>query len=403
MLVVRKRQMFSWTRLLCGIFFFLAMAKVIAQSPHGQELNIRCDACHTSESWSVERDSISFDHDSTSFALEGRHMIIDCRQCHTDLEFTRAESNCTACHLDIHQQSVGDQCARCHNSSSWFVNNITELHRQTSFPLQGSHAIANCTACHTSETDLRFDPLETDCFSCHETDYEATTNPEHIKTGFSTNCIECHQVDAFDWDAEDIDHDFFPLTQGHAIYECAKCHTGVDYSKISTECITCHETDYLNSTNPSHQTIGISTSCAECHTTQPGWAPAEYKEHDPNHFPIYSGAHAGSWANCIDCHTDPNHYDVFTCITCHANPETDNDHSGVLGYSYNSTACLACTPMAIKKKRLITTIPAFHLQEHIPPQNVWPAIQMDLRGHQRPVLPATTPILIRRPIQTTTH
>ena len=33
-----------------------------------------------------------------------------------------------------------------------------------------------------------------------------------------------------------------------------------------------------------------------------------------------------------------------TCTTCHANPETDNQHGGVGGYVYESNACLACHP-----------------------------------------------------------
>ncbi len=135
-------------KILCGIIVILAVCRASAQKPHGDDFQISCDACHTSESWTVVTDSVSFDHDTTTFSLEGRHESVDCRQCHTTLEFAKAESNCTACHLDIHQQSVGDQCSRCHDSNSWFVNNITELHRQNSFPLQGAHATTNCNACH---------------------------------------------------------------------------------------------------------------------------------------------------------------------------------------------------------------------------------------------------------------
>jgi len=322
----------------------LAVCRVSAQKPHGDDFQISCDACHTSESWTVITDSVSFDHDTTTFSLEGRHESVDCRQCHSTLEFAKAESNCTACHLDIHQQSVGDQCSRCHDSNSWFVNNITELHRQNSFPLQGAHATANCNACHKSDTDLRFDPLGTDCIGCHQQDFEATTNPDHAKAGFTTNCIECHKVDAFEWTGTGINHDFFPLTQGHDIDECARCHTGTDYSKVSPECITCHEGDYLASLNPNHQTINLSTSCAECHTTNEGWQPAKFEDHDAQYFPIYSGTHKGEWDDCVTCHTDPNNYAIFTCTTCHENPETDNQHDAVLGYSFSSSACIACHP-----------------------------------------------------------
>jgi hypothetical protein len=331
-------------RILCGISLVFAIGQGYAQSPHGKDLQISCDACHTSDSWVVSRDSVSFLHDSTRFSLEGQHEVIDCRQCHTTLEFSQAETKCASCHLDVHQQSVGDDCARCHDSKSWLVNNITELHRQNSFPLQGAHVVANCNECHKSDTDLRFDPLGTDCLSCHQEDYAATSEPNHEAAGFSINCVECHKVDAFEWTGTGINHDFFPLTQGHDINECSSCHIGSDYSKISSDCFSCHEGDFLATTNPNHQAINLSTSCVECHTTQPGWKPADYKEHDSQYFPIYSGEHNGVWDNCAECHTDPNNYAEFTCITCHSNPETDDEHDEVLGYSYSSTACLACHP-----------------------------------------------------------
>ncbi len=336
--------MFRVIAVVCGILLILAETQVSAQSPHGKDLRVSCDACHTSDSWAINKDSISFNHSGTRFALEGQHEVIDCRNCHTTLEFEQAEPNCASCHLDVHQNTVGDECSRCHDSNSWLVNNIAEVHRQISFPLLGAHAVANCVECHQSDTELRFGPMDSDCFSCHQDEYAATTNPNHQQAGFSTDCSTCHKYDAYSWDADDINHDFFPLTAGHDIDECAKCHTGSDYSKISPECITCHEQDYLVTTNPNHQVVGISTTCAECHTTQPGWKPAEYKEHDDQYFPIYSGSHKGTWDQCLDCHTDPNNYTSFTCITCHTNPSTDEEHDEVFGYAYNSTACLACHP-----------------------------------------------------------
>src|SRR5512134_3788914 len=139
---------------LCGIICMLA-SWAFAQSPHGTELKISCDACHTVESWTIIRDSLVFNHNSTRFALEGQHEVVECRACHTTLEFAKAETECASCHMDVHQQSLGTDCARCHNSGSWLINNIAEIHRQAAFPLLGEHAVANCMDCHKSETDLR--------------------------------------------------------------------------------------------------------------------------------------------------------------------------------------------------------------------------------------------------------
>ncbi|MEP6795247.1 MAG: hypothetical protein ABJB16_13035 [Saprospiraceae bacterium] len=331
-------------RALWGMIFILTTICAQGQSPHGKEFKISCDACHTADNWTVSRDSVFFNHDTTGFILQGQHRVVDCRQCHTALDFEKTETNCASCHIDIHQGTVGQDCARCHDSNSWLVSNIAEVHRQSSFPLLGAHAIASCTECHTSETNLRFAPTGDECIDCHIQNYDATTNPDHKMAGYSTDCIRCHKIDAFEWTASGINHDFFPLTQGHAINECAVCHKNSDYSSLSPECVTCHEADYLSTTSPNHQAINLSTSCTECHTTQLGWKPAEFKEHDVQYFPVYSGAHNGVWDKCVDCHKDPGNYSTFTCITCHRDPETSNIHGGVQGYSYNSTACLVCHP-----------------------------------------------------------
>ena len=334
----------EFNRVLCGVYFLLCAVFAQAQTPHGTDFKVSCETCHTSDNWSVNRDSISFDHQSTRFLLEGQHEQIDCRMCHSSLVFSPTPTTCNTCHLDVHQETVGQECSRCHNAGSWLINNIVDLHRQASFPLLGQHANAECTDCHRSETELRFTPIGVECIDCHLVDYQATQNPDHTAAGFSTSCTDCHLMDASDWSGQGINHDFFPLTKGHDINECATCHTGSDYSKTSPECITCHEANYVATTTPNHPALGISTDCASCHTTDPGWKPAKFAQHDLEFFPIYSGSHHEAWNECIDCHTNPANYAEFTCVTCHANPETDNEHHEVFGYSYHSPACLACHP-----------------------------------------------------------
>lgn len=323
---------------------FISGNRLYAQSPHGDALRIDCASCHTADSWTINKDSITFHHGSTRFPLAGQHDRPDCRACHQQLDFSLTPNTCASCHLDVHQQTVGDDCARCHDPSSWLVNQIADIHRQVSFPLLGNHATAACTDCHQSETGLYFFPIGNDCITCHQSDYASTANPGHAAAGFTTDCAACHRMDAPAWTAEAYDHSFFPLTGGHDINECAKCHTGPTYSATPSDCFACHAEDYNTSVNPPHATLGLSTACVSCHTTDPGWMPAEFREHDNLYFPIYSGAHEGQWTRCADCHTAPDNYAVFTCITCHTNPETNEDHQGVNGYMYNNPACLACHP-----------------------------------------------------------
>lgn len=335
-------------RRLSQIVLLLVWAsRVVSQSPHGDELTIACADCHTAKGWELEKGSYAFDHNQTSFPLEGLHEDASCRLCHPTLIFNEAEPECMSCHTDIHEQTVGFECDRCHTPRSWIVANITEVHRLSRFPLLGAHNTADCYQCHPSASLLQFEPLGVECIDCHQADYLATTQPDHQLSGFSTECSECHDINAFLWTGIGFNHDFFPLTEGHALNNCAECHLpGEDYANTSRECFSCHQTDYSTATNPNHYTANISTQCDECHTTAPDWKPAEFLLHDAQYFPVYSGSHNGEWINCAECHTNPGNYGVFTCIDCHEHnqPEMNDEHEGIGGYIYESIACFECHP-----------------------------------------------------------
>jgi hypothetical protein len=317
-----------------------------SQSPHGDDLNFDCDDCHTTQGWTMEKGKYSFTHDLTGFELKGQHVSLDCRQCHQTLVFSEARTECSSCHTDMHQQTVGFACERCHNEQSWIVNNIVDVHRQGRFPLMGAHLNADCQDCHPSASLLLFEPVGVNCIDCHQADYNSTTAPNHIEAGFSENCTDCHKMNAFSWSGIDFTHDFFPLTEGHAIADCGACHPGGDFSNANPECSSCHQEDYDLTQNPSHGASGFSLECTECHTTAPGWKPAEFKQHDTQYFPIYSGSHNGEWGNCVDCHPNPSNYAIFTCTDCHEHnkEEMDDEHDEVGGYIYESAACLECHP-----------------------------------------------------------
>lgn len=331
---------------------------LFAQSPHGETFKMDCAACHTSDSWEIPAtawnfdrnvhpgfpaDSIRFSHDETAFSLEGGHAGTDCRLCHEALVFTETSTECISCHTDLHNMTVGNDCARCHSVEHWLVDNITELHQDEGFPLLGAHAQISCDECHTGESGLQFNRLGNECINCHRTDFFATTEPNHVDAGYSMVCIDCHDINAFDWSADNILHDFFPLEKGHAI-DCRECHTNGTFSAIPTDCFSCHQMDFEATINPDHQASNFSTDCASCHTLDLDWMPAEYRQHDNDYFPIYSGEHAGEWSDCIECHPNPANYSVFVCTTCHGKSETDGEHDDVGAYIYESGACLACHP-----------------------------------------------------------
>ncbi len=349
------------------ILFMWISPNLFSQNPHGAEMKINCAACHSSAGWEIEAqywqeidpnkrniskmtgvdfgpDTLHFHHGKTNFALEGQHAKVDCRACHSTLVFSESSGACVSCHTDMHQQTVGTDCARCHSSSNWLVDNITTLHQENGFPLTGVHQALDCAQCHLSASALQFERIGNDCASCHLKDFNAATNPNHKEAGFSMECLECHDLFKPGWTTDKVKHDFFPLTKGHEISDCAKCHIGGDYSNTPTNCFACHQPDFQAAANPNHVQASFSNDCATCHTTDPGWTPAQYTQHDAAYFPIYSGKHQGQWVQCMDCHLNASNFAEFSCTNCHINPETNNGHGGVNGYVYENSACLACHP-----------------------------------------------------------
>ncbi len=300
------------------LFIFVVVLTTTAwavKSPHGEGFKMECVTCHTTADWNkIKTDG--FNHNKTHFPLVGQHKTVSCKKCHTTLEFSKAKTNCSACHTDVHQGTVGNDCERCHTPNSWLVTNVKQIHRQVGFALVGSHATADCNRCHKSASMLRFDNISTDCYSCHKEKYNATTAPNHRKSGLDTDCARCHTMSGRDWLAtgRGFDHGFFPLTNAHNL-ACDACHFENNYSvKLSSECNSCHS---LANNNPivAHKTKFVSYSCGNCHNTQ-GWsAGVRFKQHD-SWFGIYSGKHKGKWSKCTDCHNNDATYKA-NCRNCH--------------------------------------------------------------------------------------
>jgi hypothetical protein len=389
-------------------------------SPHGA-FQAECSLCHGAKGWSPARISPTFDHASYGYALEGAHRKADCRACHQSLEFSKAETACASCHLDPHRGELGVACEQCHTPKSFLDRAaMTRRHQETRFPLIGAHVATDCARCHEAKSSgaLQFVTRSSLCQSCHLSDYQSTTDPNHASSGFSlqceschrpvtwhtssfdhaasgfpltgahrtaactschvgssfgglsTACITCHQADydgttdpkhsptsfPFEcaschgtdhWKPAAFDHaaTAFPLTGAHRTTACASCHLAGVYAGTSSACVSCHQSDYDSTTNPNHAQTGLSTDCASCHGTS-AW-DGNFTQHDALYFPIYSGAHLGRWSLCADCHTQPSNFTSFSCIDCHAHSDeqiTSGHHSGVQGYQYTSLACYSCHP-----------------------------------------------------------
>ena len=320
--------------------FLFYIFTLFADSPHGKDFKISCNTCHSSKGWTLDKEIYSFDHSKTKLPLNGQHKSVDCKMCHPTLVFSEAKTECANCHNNFHNQSLGNDCGQCHNSDSWLVNNVTGIHQQSRFPLLGVHQTVECQKCHPSESLHRFDVLGVECIDCHRENYMATTNPNHVSGNISTDCSQCHKIYSSDWGGS-FNHNNFPLTFGHSNVECIRCHKNGNNYNLSTECYTCHQSDYNSTANPVHSQPCFSTNCTQCHTTMPGWQPVNYNH---NNFPLTLGH---SNVICANCHTSGPCTTISNdCYSCHQNNynSTTNPVHTQPCFSVNCLLCHTTNP-----------------------------------------------------------
>jgi hypothetical protein len=345
---------------------------------HRGELGFQCDACHTPTTWANQREMFQV-HSRTRFPLFVSHARLDCTACHRSqqpYEYKNTPAECGNCHLPTYlattnpnhvQAGFSRRCEDCHNITSPTWLGVTFSH-PASFPLQGGHAGLACSRCHSGGVHTG---LSTACVSCHQQDYAATTNPNHVAGKFPTTCETCHTITS--WRPAKFDHSQtgFPLTGAHAQVDCAQCHPGGRYTGTPRDCYSCHAADYNGTTDPNHRASGFPTQCQTCHNTT-AWRPANF-DHSATGFPL-TGAHtrvacaqchpggryAGTPRDCYSCHqadyngtTDPNHRASgfpTQCQTCHSTTawrpaSFDHNKTGFpLTGAHTRVACAQCHP-----------------------------------------------------------
>jgi hypothetical protein len=302
-----------------------------AKNPSHAGFPTTCQNCHAVTAWQPA----SFDHNATGFPLNGAHRSASCTSCHRN-GYAGTPKDCVACHQSDYNAARNPNhtgfpttCQDCHGVAAWQPANFN--HSTTGFPLSGAHQAVACLECHRNG----YAGTPKECFSCHQADYNAARNPSH--TGFPTTCQNCHGVSA--WQPASFDHNTtgFPLTGAHRNTACTACHRN-GYPGTPSDCFACHQSDYNGARDPNH--TGFPTTCQTCHGTT-AWEPASFNHE--SFFPIASGNHQ---FGCSQCHVNSGNYAVFECIRCHEHnqSQTDRDHRGVGGYSYDSQACFRCHP-----------------------------------------------------------
>jgi len=318
-------------------------------NPNHVSLNLstNCATCHTTApDWTPA----TFAVHNTYWPLTGAHAGASCNECHANGNYNNTPTTCIGCHSADYNSStnpnhaaagIPNTCQTCHSVNAW---SPATFDHSTVYPFTGGHVpIANdCNACHNGN----YTSTPTTCNGCHMPDYNTSTNPNHVSLNLSTNCATCHTT-APDWTPATfaVHNTYWPLTGAHAGASCNECHANGNYNNTPTTCFGCHSADYNSANDPNHASAGFPTTCQNCHTTS-AWTPSNWN-HDQQYFPIYSGNHNGEWDDCIECHTTPNNYALFSCINCHEHSnqsQVNNDHDEVSGYQYTSTACYSCHP-----------------------------------------------------------
>ena len=306
---------------------------------HATRLGRMCSDCHNEDSW-IAKEQIAR-HNRTRFPLIGAHAATACFACHPGAQlgnYKGADTTCVTCHTTDLKRAKSPahtaapfttDCQKCHIPTGWKPAQFGHTSR---FPLVGGHATVACNACHKNGS---YTALPTTCVSCHISQYQATTNPNHAAVGFGTNCTTCHTINT--WLGATFNHPAaFPLTAAHAGLSCSACHKNGTFGGLTPSCVNCHLDKYQATTNPNHATASFGTNCQTCHTTQT-WLGATFNH--PAAFPLTQG-HAG--VSCSACHKNGVYTGlVTTCVSCHLDKyqATKDPNHATSGFGTDCQSC----------------------------------------------------------------
>ena len=301
-----------------------------------------CMQCHTATALSWQT---GFNHAQTAFPLTGAHAAVACAQCHQGGKFRGTSVQCVSCHqTDANRvnspqhvpPSFSSDCTLCHTTMVWKPSLFS--HNGTRFPLMGAHVLASCSSCHTNGV---YAGTAMACVSCHQQQYNSATIPNHVTSGFPTDCQSCHS--AFGWRPSIFDHNTtrFSLTGAHTAVPCNQCHVNGRYEGTPVQCSGCHQNDYSSVLSPKHTQPAFSLDCTVCHSTV-GWIPSSF-DHNRTKF-LLTGAHVT--ATCASCHMNGVYAGTaMTCVGCHQqqfNAATNPNHV-TSGFSRECQSCHTTT------------------------------------------------------------
>lgn len=339
---------------------------------HGQLEDTDCLTCHSDHMdrdfemihWDPSKED--FDHFVTGYEIEGKHLDLECSDCHQktfiksedvlDYAFSKKTADvlastflglgtsCVDCHVDVHFKEFEDRsCQDCHTEDSWNDARDDYDHDiDTNFPLRGAHQELMCEKCHSeSQAPIndhlvqKFTGLKYDlCTECHQDEHSGS---------FGSNCLKCHtestfkQVDL----TGSFDHQTtrYPLVGKHVTVNCNSCHLHEDRFKLTTsfdQCEDCHSDPHDGIFDKPDRQV----TCDQCHNVR-GFFPPLFGvlEHRETRF-ILDGAHLAQ--PCIFCHfpdDEPMYrWQPLACTSCHDTIHGDQFRD----YQQNENWCENC-------------------------------------------------------------
>jgi hypothetical protein len=309
------------------------------EDPHkGQfEKDRSCIDCHDRQRFDPHAFTVE-KHTGTSLPLTGRHVEIECKECHLvhgegePRLFRGTPAACGGCHDDAHRGFFarftvdrgdgGDgQCAECHLTTTFAEVPASSFdhHHHAGFAVLGAHAQEACESCHPrsekpDEFGRRFGLVAEHfgifkgCVTCHvdphRGEFDKRGRPRKIRG--RTGCARCHVQTSFRALPKGFDHGKwtgFALNGVHKEIDCSGCHAPLRDPDDSgrtwkhargRKCADCHSDPHAGQ----FKQKGV-TSCERCHRSAMSFSDLSFRHDLDSRFRL-GKAHEG--LACSACH-----------------------------------------------------------------------------------------------------
>ncbi|MEM6674908.1 MAG: cytochrome c3 family protein [Planctomycetota bacterium] len=316
-------------------------------------------------------DRLEFDHEIVGWLMEGKHLELDCAECHEFCEldvvpagehrYLGLNPTCATCHEDVHEGAFRNDCIICHVQSSFDEHHFVD--HDDYLDLVGGHAGISCRECHAKDSSHSLEilrgpenrrPDSRSCAACHDVPHEESFVVEAALTAGVADpasligpeahvlCSDCHEPHhlSFQDDAESMSPEQhaasgFVLDRPHHEVSCDECHVpDLPYAdrypgRDQDTCASCHEDvhegqfDGLEFLAVADFVGGLvdEQGCLTCHA-RTHFEPTNFgvEAHADTDLPL-EGTHAE--IECAECHAaDASGLQAFsgidhTCDSCH--------------------------------------------------------------------------------------